>query len=323
MANRKRSNYKITVYCSFCGKKKEVNPCRFKEGKRFFCGPEHKQLSERGKKLSEETKQKISDAKGGRSTEKRICVGCGIEFECDAWSDKIYHDLKCSGHHIGKQSHEPWNKHETKETNAILKKKGKEHSKTMKKKFESGYETWNKGLTKETDERVAKYVETQTKQRNTEGEWKEQWKDSLRKGQVRAYAAGKYPSKFTKPEKITWAYLESLGFLVKPADEQSDDDQPNTWYHQYNFFDAFNPDFACPDLQAIIEVNGCAVHGHSKEKCSHRTAKYAWPKMAAGNIKRDRRKYSMYHRRGWKWALVWECEADKGDFHRLHERLGL
>ena len=31
----------------------------------------------------------------------------------------------------------------------------------------------------------------------------------------------------------------------------------------------------------------------------------------------------MYHRHGWKWALVWECEAKNGDFHRLEKYLNI
>ena len=114
-----------------------------------------------------------------------------------------------------------------------------------------------------------------------------------------------------------------MGHIVKPYSEKSDDDEENTWYHQYPFEDTFTPDFACPDLKGIIEVNGCHHHGHDVAKCQHRTAKYkrAETDYVKDNIKRDRRKYSMYHRHGWKWALVWECEAHDNDFHRIEEYL--
>lgn len=215
-----------------------------------------------------------------------------------------------------------WNKGKSKENNTTLKQLGEKSSKTKKEKYSSGDTiVWNKGLTKETDERVLNAVLSQTKTRNTEGERKEAWKRAMSKGQVKAHAAGHYPLKFTKPEKETWSYLESIGYTVKEFKDKFDSDPFGTWYHQYNCDDTFVPDFACPGLKYIIEVHGCAIHGHDLTKCNHSQAKYGWYKVAQTNLIRDKKKFNFYDRKGWKWAIVWECECNKGDFHRLHKYL--
>lgn len=320
-----RKKRKIIVPCNYCGKEKEINPCRFHEGKKFYCGPEHQRLGQKGRKVSEETKRKISATKGGIKTEIRICIApdCNEKFEVPKWSKKIYHDKKCSSRHIGSQSNPAWNKGLTKESNEVLKARGERHSKWMKDQYSSGdLKIWNKGLTSKNDERMRKLTEHLTKLRNTDGEWKENWRKNMQASQVKAHAAGKYPKKFTKPERLTWAYLESIGCTVKFYYDKSDDDPVGTWYHQYPF-EKFVPDFACPDKKAIIEVDGCAYHWHDPLKCQKPEAKYGWSKFAQNIAKRDRRKHWFYHSRGWKWANVWECETKVGDFHRIKRYLGI
>ncbi len=306
--------------CLNCGTTFMVKPSRWEREKccKKKCSNEYR--NKHG--MSEETKRKISEAKGGIKKDKRICVECGKEFEVESWRKNRFHNKECSMRHIGKRSHSNTYRKLLPPDDLKILSANKKQQQTLKKRFADGdLKIWNKDLTKENDERVAKYVKTQTEIRNTEGPDKEAWKAAMSKGQVKAHAAGKYPFKFTKPEKVTWAHLESLGLTVKPYSEKSDDDPENTWYHQYPFFDAFVPDFACPGLRGIIEVDGCMIHGHDLSKCKHRTAKYGWTKIAVGNQKRDRRKHSMYHRKGWKWANVWECEADLGDFHRIEQYL--
>ncbi len=320
---RKRSNKKIIVCCAVCGKEKIITPCRYKEGKKFFCSPEHQKKAQKGRTLSEETKKRISETKGGIATEIRICKGCGIKFEVPKWSKKIYHDRQCSSTAIGQLPTKPWNKGLTKDTDKRLQQNAERHSKYMKEQYDSGkLKVWNKGLTAKTDERMKKLNDHLTKMRNTEGPWKEAWKEAMRKGQVHAWANGSYDRAITKPEQITWDYLEFIGYSVKHYQYRNDeDDLDNTWYFQFPFMNAFVPDFALPKKQWIIEVNGCAVHGHNLDKCTGRYVKYGLNQFALDNAKRDRRKYSMYYRNGWKWALVWQCEADNGDFHRLKEYL--
>ena len=321
---RKRSNEKITVYCAVCGKEKIITPCRYKEGKNFFCGPEHQKEAQKGRTLSDETKKRISESKGGIKKETRICEGCGIEFEIEKWKKNRFHSRECGCRFVGKKSHSnSWRKGLSLDDPKMV-AATKKQSETLLQLYKDGtIKPWNEGLTAETDERVADYVKKQTDWRNTDSDAKDAWKQAMSKGQVQAHAAGKYPHTFTIPEQLTWAHLESLGYTVKPWADKSDNDPENTWYHQYNFENAFVPDFACPDLKGVIEVNGCHHHGHDVVKCQHRTAKYkrAETDYVKDNIKRDRRKYSMYHRHGWKWALVWECEAAQGDFHRIEEYL--
>jgi len=310
---RKRSKHKVPFKCANCGTIKEIAPCRAKTKK--FCDNKCKIEFQTGIPKSEETKRRISEAKGGIKKDKRICEACGVEFEVESWRKNRFHSRECAMRTIGKRSHSnSWRKGIAKDDPKNIAAIAKQ-SVTMKKICEE-QGVWNTGLTKETDERVAQYVATQTKQRNTDGEWKDKWRDSLSKGQVQAHAAGKYPHTFTKPEKLTWVHLESVGHIVKPYSEKSPDDPKNTWYHQYPF-EKFVPDFACPDLKGIIEVNGCYHHGHAK--CG--LYKQGSSDHVEDNIKRDRCKYSLYHRRGWNWALVWECEAHSDDFHRIEEYL--
>lgn len=251
-----------------------------------------------------------------------ICQGCGDSFKAKGWKERKYCTRQCSMSTIGKRPTNSWttglDMSDPKLKSAIDK-----HAKTLKKRYADGdIETWNKGLTKDTDERVAQYVKSQTTFRNTDSPAKDAWKKALSKGQVQAHAAGKYPHTFTKPEQLTWEYLESLGLTVKAYADKSDDDPINTWYHQYPF-EKFVPDFACPDLKCIIEVDGCAYHAHSPDKCQKPEAKYGWTKFANDNAKRDRKKHWFYHSKGWKWANVWECEADAGDFHRIRKYLNV
>lgn len=305
--------------CLHCECEFDVKPSRFERTK--FHSKECRLAYSKQHGMSQETKDKISTTKGGIKKDKRICEACGVEFEVESWRKNRFHSRECAMRTIGKQPTNSWNTGLTKETNPTLARLADQHAKTMKQRYSDGMETWNKGLTKDTDERVAQYVATQTKQRNTDGEWKDKWRKSLSKGQVKAHAAGKYPFTFTIPEQLTWAHLESTGHTVKAYSDKSDNDLENTWYHQYNFKDAFVPDFACPDLNCIIEVNGCYHHGHDSDKCDGSIYRRGSSDYVENNIKRDRRKYSMYHRHGWKWALVWECEAHDGDFHRLKEYL--
>ena len=318
-----RPSKKKPKTCLNCGQEFLVKPSRYNREKCCCktCSKEYK--SKHG--LSEETRQKISASKGGITTKEIICPVCGIHKEVEAWRKAKFCSRQCALQEGRKHIDEPWNKGLDK-SHPTIAKISSDHSKHMKDKYDSGeIETWNKGLTKDTDDRVAKYVKTQTKIRNTDGPQKDKWRKALAKGQVKAHANGSYDHAytFTKPEQLTWKHLESLGYTVKACKDRSDSDPSNTWYHQYNFFDAFVPDFACPDLKCVIEVHGCAIHGHDPAKCTHRTSQYGWSKVAKDNLTRDRKKYSMYHRQGWKWAIIWECEAENGDFHRLNKYLNI
>lgn len=268
--------------------------------------------------MPQEVRNKISSTKGGIKTEKRICIGCGIEFEVPKWSKKVYHNRQCAMKVIGSRSHHNiWNKGLGLDDPRI-KASSEKQSQTLKQRYASGeLRIWNDGLTAETDERIRKLTDHLTQLRTTPGEWKDRWIESMRKGQVKAWAEGKYNRPITAPEQLTWNYLESLGYPVKWFKDIQPDDPPGTWYFQFPFFESFVPDFACPDREWIIEVNGCAVHGHDLDKCTLPGAKYGWNKFAEDNAKRDRKKYWLYNDKGWRWALVWQCEAEDGDFHRV------
>jgi hypothetical protein len=316
---RKSSN--LTKECRNCEKEFKVKPSRYEREK--CCSKECSRSYLRKHGHSEETKKKISATKGGVKKEKRICIGCGTEFEVEKWREKVYCTRECSMRIIGQRPTNSWNTGLTKEDNDKLKELGEQHSQWMKDQYESGeLEIWNKGLTTETDERMKKLNDHLTKMRNTDGPWKEMWREAMRKGQVNAWANGSYDRAITQPEQIIWDHLESLGYTVKHYQYRNgEDDLDNTWYFQFPFMNAFVPDFAMPKKKWIIEVNGCGVHGHDLDKCVDRCAKYGITKFGEENGKRDRQKYSMYYRNGWKYAVVWQCEADNGDFHRIEEYL--
>jgi len=317
---RKRSNYKINFVCPICNKHMLMNPCRV--GKKKYCSRQCKDKSAIGIPKSEAVRQKISEAKGGIKMKELVCTNCEIKFEVENWKKREFCSRHCSMSFIGKQSHSPWNKGLSPDDPRIIARSVKQ-SKTLKERYETGeIKVWNKGLTAETDERMAKMTETLTTMRNTDGEWKEKWRESMRKGQVKAWAEGKYDRPITSPEQKVWDYLVSLGCNIKWFKDISEGDALNTWYFQFPFKDAFVPDFACPDLQLIIEADGCAIHAHDPQKCD-RNIKYGVTNFGLHNAKRDREKHHLYHKHGWKWANVWQCEAEKNDFHRIHRELGI
>ena len=254
---------------------------------------------------------------------KCTCLECGKEFELERYRIKHgggkYCSRQCSCRVTGRKPTKAWNKGKTKDNNKKLQEIGNKISQ-HKLNYYKNNEIWNKGLTKETDERVAAYVEKQTEIRNTEGPAKEAWREAMSKGQVKAHAEGKYPRTFTKLEQKTWDYLESIGLTVKKYKDKSADDEDEIWYHSFPV-GKFVADFGCPSKRAVIECNGCYVHRHNPDQCQHRTLKYGHNGWCEDNIKKDRRKISYYKRYDWKWAIVWECEAEQGDFHRIKEYL--
>jgi len=250
------------------------------------------------------------------------CIGCGKDFKASKYAHRKYCTRECGMSSIGKQSNPTWNTGLTIEDPRV-KAMSEKVSKTLKHRYKNNeIKSWNKGLTVETDIRVANYVKTQTQWRNTDSFDKEKWRESMRKGQVKAWAEGKYDCLITSPEQKVWDHLVSLGHNVKWFKDISEDDALNTWYFQFPFKDAFVPDFACPDLQLIIEADGCAIHAHDPQKCD-RNIKYGVTNFGLHNAKRDREKHHLYHKHGWKWANVWQCEAEKNDFHRIHRELGI
>jgi len=251
---------------------------------------------------------------------KCVCKECGEDFEAERYRVKNgggqYCSRQCSMRATGKKYKSSWREGRSKDDPKIV-AANKAQSETLKKRHADGdLKTWNDGLTKDTDDRVADYVAKQTVMRNTPGPQKDAWRAALSAGQVKAHADGKYPFTFTKPEQIVWAFLESKKLTVKEYKDRLDSDEDDVWYHNFPV-GKFVADFGCEGSKSVIECNGCYVHGHDTTKCKHRTAKYGRTGWGAGNIKKDRRKYSYYERNGWNWALVWECEGENGDFHRV------
>lgn len=308
--------------CLYCGKEFYVKPCRFDRTK--FHNKKCQLAYIKENPMSDEWKHNISKAKGGIKRDTRVCKECGTTFEVESWRKNLFCGRKCAMRNTGKQSRIPWNKGLTIKNSDILKTSGSKISNTLSHKHADGtLNVWNKGLTSETDERMKKLTEHLTQLRNTEGVWKEQWRDAMRRGQVKAWAEGVYDRPITAPEQLTWDHLVSKGCNVKWFKDASEDDPANTWYFQFPFHNAFVPDFACPDLKCVIEVHGCAIHGHNLDKCKLKTAKYGWTDFAVNNSKRDRKKYWLYHNKDWKWAIVWQCEVNDNDFHRLETYLDL
>lgn len=254
---------------------------------------------------------------------QKICIGCGIEYSSKHKNSK-YCSRVCGCSHIGKLKTNPWNKGLNKELDDRLKKSGQKSGNTLKTLHASGViKAWNEGLTKETSPSLLAASEKQKIQRNQEGEWKDNWIEAMRKGQVKAWSEGKYANHNTKPEIKTKEYLEKLGYAVKLYKDKSNEDSTYTWYQQYPFYDSFVPDFACPDLKLIIEVDGCCYHAHNIEKCKLPPKNGQWNPLAYEIAKRDLRKHWLYNNKGWKWCNVWECEINTNDFHRIHKYLDI
>lgn len=103
----------------------------------------------------------------------------------------------------------------------------------------------------------------------------------------------------TDPEKIVRTYLFSHGLRFRKNDRR----YPGT------------PDVVLPKYKTAVFVNGCFWHCHEgcKDFLIPKSNTDFWQRKLDGNVKRDRRNYSILKENGWRVIVVWECELKKSN----------
>ena len=102
-------------------------------------------------------------------------------------------------------------------------------------------------------------------------------------------------SKNTKPEIAVRKLLHSMGYRFRLHRK----DLPGS------------PDIVLAKYKTVIFVHGCFWHRH--ENCKYasipKTRKEFWEKKFQANVKRDLEIQEKIKNIGWKYVLIWECEA--------------
>ena len=70
------------------------------------------------------------------------------------------------------------------------------------------------------------------------------------------------------------------------------------------------PDIALPKHRAVVFVHGCFWHRHKgcKDATTPKSHRRFWADKFARNVANDRRHLRQLRRRGWRVAVVWECQ---------------
>ena len=102
-------------------------------------------------------------------------------------------------------------------------------------------------------------------------------------------------SKNTKPEIAVRRLLHSMGYRFRLHRK----DLPGS------------PDIVLPKYKTVIFVHGCFWHRH--ENCKYastpKTRKEFWENKFNANKIRDQKKLKEIKNLGWKFIIIWECEA--------------
>ena len=102
-------------------------------------------------------------------------------------------------------------------------------------------------------------------------------------------------SKNTKPEIAVRKLLHSMGYRFRLHRK----DLPGS------------PDIVLPKYKTVIFVHGCFWHRH--ENCKYastpKTRKEFWENKFKANVKRDLEIQEKIKNIGWKYVVIWECEA--------------
>ena len=102
-------------------------------------------------------------------------------------------------------------------------------------------------------------------------------------------------SKNTKPEIAVRKLLHSMGYRFRLHRK----DLPGS------------PDIVLPKYKTVIFVHGCFWHRH--ENCRYasipKTRKEFWENKFKTNVKRDKEIQEKIKNIGWKYVVIWECEA--------------
>jgi DNA mismatch endonuclease (patch repair protein) len=102
-------------------------------------------------------------------------------------------------------------------------------------------------------------------------------------------------SKHTVPERLVRRVAEELGLKYRLHSK----DLPGS------------PDLVFPDKRKVVFVHGCFWHLHTNcalARMPKRNLKYWRPKLTR-NKARDRKNKSDLTRHGWRYVVIWECQA--------------
>ena len=113
----------------------------------------------------------------------------------------------------------------------------------------------------------------------------------------RSQVMSRIRGKNTRPEKLVKSALRILGYTYRG--------------HVKNMPGC--PDIVLPKLKAVIFVNGCFWHQHSRCKRSGIPVSRAtafWKKKFEANAIRLRRQRRALRRQGWSVFTIWECRIN-------------
>jgi DNA mismatch endonuclease, patch repair protein len=84
------------------------------------------------------------------------------------------------------------------------------------------------------------------------------------------------------------------------------------------------PDLVLTRGRTALFVNGCFWHSHrncKRARMPNTNVEY-WTKKLLRNAHRDRETFRLLKKRGWRWAVIWECQAkDPAKLDRILRRL--
>lgn len=100
----------------------------------------------------------------------------------------------------------------------------------------------------------------------------------------------------TKPELLVRSHVHRMGYRFRVHQEKL----PG------------NPDIVLAKHKKVIFIHGCFWHGHKGCRRSKRPASNEsfWRIKLDKNIERDKRQREELKKLGWKYLIIWQCEAN-------------
>jgi len=120
----------------------------------------------------------------------------------------------------------------------------------------------------------------------------------------RSWNMSRIKSKDTKPEIRVRSILHAMGYRFR----LHRNDLPG------------KPDIVLPKYRTVIFVNGCFWHRHRGcKRCTTPTSNQEyWDKKFQRNVAKDKKHKSKLRKKGWKVAVIWECETK--NMHKLRNK---
>lgn len=277
--------------CLICGKildKKHKKYCSQKCSKQKPAWNKGltKETDKRVKKYGLKNKNKISWNKGINNSIEYICLNCGKKF--NSYTKRKYCCKQCQLDYINKVKKNNIKQYTCKVCGKIFyyHTQRKVCSKECSYKITNG---WNKGLTKETDKRVKQCGIAQHKTKLTV-----EWKNSTKGKKAILIARNNGRNKIHKNscgELDLKKFLENKQFYFLHDKYLKD-------------FDG-RPDFYFPELNKVIEYNGCYWHAHN---CINPNGYKGNDKRVLLNIERYNKKTKHYKLHNIQLLEIWECD---------------